>query len=390
MEGPDYLNLPLDLKQRALLDTSKRAHAGIFLYLILWLVIGAVSGLVRSFPGWVLGNAAVMAVIALVRLRLNRNLPQLVRSHFPRAHNAFVVLTLFNALQWGLLTAASIEYAPFRIIETPMLLAACGIAAAGTTALTINALIRYLFPLLTILPAGMALLRHLNGIHVLIAVQVVVFLPYIVRATRVVHADYWNALRSQRLLEERAHELEVISTTDALTRLRNRLYFDAQFQIEWKRAFRHRCMLAVLLLDLDHFKRINDGYGHAFGYHCLREVARVLSAEVTRSGDVLARYGGEEFIVMLSDTDSEGAQVVAQRLLESVRGIVLEFGGERVSVSCSIGVAATMPVSADRGDRLINDADAALYQAKLAGRDRVVLFRKPDPAATGSAQQVVP
>jgi diguanylate cyclase (GGDEF)-like protein len=216
---------------------------------------------------------------------------------------------------------------------------------------------------------------HTPG-HFLYAALAIIFTLYIVRASRVVHTDYWNALGNRKLLEDRASELEVLSVTDALTQLRNRLYFDAQFELEWKRAFRQRSALTIVLLDLDHFKRINDGYGHAFGDLCLQEASKVLAAEVSRSGDVLARYGGEEFIVLLSNTADNGAAVVAERLLQAVRSIEVKFGGERVPVTCSIGVASGIPVTADRGFRLINEADKALYQAKQSGRDRIV-FASP-------------
>jgi diguanylate cyclase (GGDEF)-like protein len=210
----------------------------------------------------------------------------------------------------------------------------------------------------------------------LFAVLTTIFAAYIARSSRVVHTDYWNALGNRRLLEERALELERISVTDALTQLRNRLFFDAQFELEWKRAFRQRTALTVVLLDLDHFKQINDTYGHAFGDLCLREVAKVLGAEVSRSGDVLARYGGEEFIVLLSNTADNGAAVVAERLLQAVRTVDVRFGGVAVPVTCSIGVASGIPVAADRGFRLINEADKALYRAKQSGRDRIV-FASP-------------
>ncbi len=362
-----------DARQTALLDTSKRAASGIFVYFVLWVAISLVTGLYNLYPGWVIGNAAVLLLNALTRTWLHRRLPLMVETRFRLAHNLFVVLTLANALQWGLLTAIGIAQDPMRATEIPMLLASCGIAAGGTTALAINPIILYLFPTSVLLPAGIALLMDRSPEHTLIAVLAAIFTLYIARSSRVVHTDYWNALGNRRLLEERARELERISVTDALTQLRNRLFFDAQFELEWKRAFRQRTALTILLLDLDHFKQVNDSYGHAFGDLCLQEVAKVLAHEVSRSGDVLARYGGEEFIVMLSNTAEDGASVVAERLLQSVRAIDLKFGGERVPVTCSIGIASGIPVAADRGFRLINEADKALYRAKQGGRDRIVV-----------------
>ena len=372
---PDSPLLP-DARQTALLDASKRTVSGIFVYFSLWIAITGVSGIYASHPVWVTANAIMLLVNALSRTWLHRHLPELVESRFRRVYRLFVGLTLINACQWGLLTAASIVDESMQAIEMPMLLAACGIAAGGTTAMAINPILLYLFPTGIMLPPIVALLANPSPQHTLIGVLAVIFSLYIARSSQVVHTDYWNALGNRRLLEERARELERISVTDALTQLRNRLFFDAQFELEWKRAFRQRAALTILLLDLDHFKQINDSYGHGFGDLCLQEVAKVLAAEVSRSGDVLARYGGEEFIVLLSNTATDGAAVVAERLLQAVRAVELRFGGEPVAVTCSIGVASGIPVAADRAFRLINEADKALYRAKQAGRDRIV-FASP-------------
>jgi diguanylate cyclase (GGDEF)-like protein len=273
-----------------------------------------------------------------------------------------------------MLVTTSIIFEPLRSIEFAMLLGTCGIAAGGTMAFAVNPVILRLFPVVILLPAGVTMLIDSSSQHTLTAVMTCIFVFYITRASQAVHDDYWRALRNQHLLEDRARELERISATDTLTQLRNRMYFEAQFEAQWRRAFRQRGALAVLLLDLDHFKQINDEYGHAFGDSCLKEVAKVLTPAVSHPDDVLARYGGGEYIVLLSNADADGARIVADRLMQAVRKLELPFGEERIHLTCSIGTAATRPISADRAYRLINEAGKALSQAKQDGRDRFVVF----------------
>ena len=128
------------------------------------------------------------------------------------------------------------------------------------------------------------------------------------------------------------------------------------------------------MVDIDHFKQYNDCYGHVSGDDCLRRVATLLRSCAGRGGESVCRYGGEEFAVLLVDTDLAGAQVVAQRCLDSVRLAAIEHVGSPVrrSVSLSIGVAALIPRSGEEAQRLIQTADAALYEAKQAGRARLI------------------
>jgi diguanylate cyclase (GGDEF)-like protein len=201
---------------------------------------------------------------------------------------------------------------------------------------------------------------------------------YFIATTKVLYNDYWAALSNSLLLEQRARQLEELSNTDALTHLRNRLYFDVNFASEWKRACRHRWSVAILVIDLDHFKNINDQHGHAFGDVCLQTVARLLQAEVQRAGDIVARWGGEEFIILLTQTGPESAVAVASRLLRAMSQYTLYNGDQPVPVTGSIGVASAVPVRPDQGYQLINQADQALYQAKERGRNQYVVY-EPAP-----------
>lgn len=166
--------------------------------------------------------------------------------------------------------------------------------------------------------------------------------------------------------------------TDVLTGWNNRRYLSVRIGEELARARRDRTRLVCLMLDIDHFKRINDTYGHAAGDVVLKELAQRIESQV-RASDVAARYGGEEFIVLLPDTNVDAAQRLAERIRAEIGGspIVLP-GGDAVTITASIGIAEVAPTQTDNdlktmGDALIARADVALYAAKSAGRDRVMV-----------------
>ena len=176
-------------------------------------------------------------------------------------------------------------------------------------------------------------------------------------------------------LEEVNHQLEVLSVTDALTRLANRRRFDAVWLDEWQRALRQATPLAVIMLDVDHFKAYNDHYGHQQGDECLRLVGEVLLTTVRRAGELVARYGGEEFVVVLPGTSVIHAMAVAESIRANIQaaGIAHAHSGVAAVVTVSLGVAVGIPTQGDVRDALVHAADAALYRAKDQGRNRVVL-----------------
>jgi diguanylate cyclase (GGDEF)-like protein len=155
--------------------------------------------------------------------------------------------------------------------------------------------------------------------------------------------------------------------------VKNRRVFDESLERLWQRAVAAERRIAILLLDVDHFKAYNDRYGHQAGDRALRHVAQVCQAIVTRPQDLVARYGGEEFTVLLYDVDAVEASKVAERMRKAVIGLALEHRDSRARqlVTISIGVAVVEP-SVDRDSRgALQLADEALYQAKTRGRNRV-------------------
>ncbi len=181
-----------------------------------------------------------------------------------------------------------------------------------------------------------------------------------------------------RLVRQRTEELEQansklkeISATDSLTNLLNRRAFEELFQTEYKRAYREKRALAVMMVDLDHFKAINDRHGHPFGDLCLIQAAGAILANIRRPPDVAARYGGEEFIVLLPNTDIDGALHVAHSILKALAETQISDGKQQLTISASIGIAARVPEDPLDREGLLKEADRNLYVAKSNGRNRV-------------------
>ena len=160
---------------------------------------------------------------------------------------------------------------------------------------------------------------------------------------------------------------------DGLTGIYNKKYFMDRIETDFAYAKRHRSPLTLLLFDIDHFKKINDTYGHPAGDYVLRELSALVKKTV-RNEDVFARFGGEEFAILMRDVDDAKALVLAERLRRLIEGTTFEFDGTRIPVSVSIGIgtmtANTNPPVQDSAD-LVNRADQYLYKAKRGGRNRV-------------------
>ena len=157
---------------------------------------------------------------------------------------------------------------------------------------------------------------------------------------------------------------------DGLTGVANRRCFDQRLAHEWSRAHRTRTPLSLLLIDIDHFKNLNDTHGHLTGDECLIQVARTLRGVLQRPGDLFARYGGEEFVALLPETDEAGARNVADRLQAAQRGTSPIAGLQR-QVTISIGGTTWTNQKNVSAQKLVDLADHALYEAKQNGRDRV-------------------
>lgn len=191
-------------------------------------------------------------------------------------------------------------------------------------------------------------------------------------------SDLENTLKN---LEQAHRELERLSVLDGLTGVHNRRAFDDKLRELWAAAQRQGHPLSILMVDIDHFKQINDSLGHPCGDYVLKEFSQLLRHILHRPTDVLARYGGEEFAILLPDTPLSGAEVVATAIITRMQQHPYQWQGQRFTVTTSIGLSSQVPQPGAEMDTLVAQADQALYQAKQEGRNRWVSHR--DSACSG-------
>ncbi|OGP88455.1 MAG: hypothetical protein A2156_03235 [Deltaproteobacteria bacterium RBG_16_48_10] len=176
---------------------------------------------------------------------------------------------------------------------------------------------------------------------------------------------------------QRFSSIKTMATYDTLTNLYNRRYFEERLSLEAQKAFYGRASLSLVMIDIDHFKKVNDTFGHTEGDKVLREISSLLRTSV-RKKDTVARYGGEEFILILPEAGLEESSMIADRIRRLVENTCFEVGHTRVNLTISLGISNFPNHQAKSKEDLVKMADQALYEAKWGGRNRVCIYN-PNP-----------
>lgn len=167
--------------------------------------------------------------------------------------------------------------------------------------------------------------------------------------------------------------LQTLVGQDGLTEIANRRRFDESLAKEWKRSQRNGLPLSLLMVDIDFFKLFNDHYGHAHGDLVLKSVAQALAQTIHRPSDLVARYGGEEFVLLLADTNEEGARIFAEKARTAIESLAIDHVHSQVASHITVSIGGATSLNEDStAEQLLEAADAMLYQAKAQGRNRVV------------------
>ena len=180
-------------------------------------------------------------------------------------------------------------------------------------------------------------------------------------------------VRNQLLIKQKNDLLEMLASIDGLTEIPNRRYLDENLEREWRRSKRNNSSMCVMLIDIDHFKRYNDCYGHRAGDECLKTVAQTLAAQCERGSDFVARYGGEEFVAVLPETNKQGAIAFANKLRKAINDLNIEHNASLNAshITISIGIASSESSQAYTEKALLEEADSGLYNAKKLGRNQI-------------------
>jgi diguanylate cyclase (GGDEF)-like protein len=369
------------LARRGLTDLARRAERGVWIHTTLWLLLSVVGDWPQRWPAFFWVNTALFAGVMCGRIWLSRRLEAIALRDLLLARRLLAGSVLCAALHWGL-TAAVVVFTPVLVDMRDTLYILMGsLAATGTMVLAIDPAVRRFYPWAILVPPMLHTLLVPTPHDVAMTIAAVVMAIYVMLASRTVFNDYWSAARARVEIEQRARQLERLSTVDALTQVANRFAFERRLAELWPLAVREGWSLAVLLIDLDHFKRVNDTFGHPAGDQVLRATALALRSVARREVDLLARFGGEEFVLLLPSTDEADALKFAEQLRAAVAAIVLDGPMAGCRLTCSIGVHVAHPTPTDSPDELLGAADAALYVAKAAGRNRVMASAREAQAA---------
>ncbi|HEY9104271.1 GGDEF domain-containing protein [Chitinimonas sp.] len=349
------------------------------------LYLRALDGPVFYFLGWLLicltgayGNLALVWLpgvlfLALWVLRRRNILPE------PATTPA---LAAWRRRQWLLIHAGCVLWSVvfWRVCEleaaqtTTLLIAVICTVAYGTAASSAFSLDDrqcLITILLLFLPAvvGLALLPGLRAI----AVTLGIYLLYLLASLRRSAREYDAHIAAEYALLTSRAEVEKLTREDSLTGLANRREYELQFRQLWHRAARQQSRVAMIVLDLDHFKRVNDDYGHAVGDACLQHFAKQLRQGFRRAGDHLVRYGGEEFVVLLSDCEVAMALQLAEDFQRQLHEQPYQDDERSIVLTASMGVGGVRWAEDANPADTFSRVDRACYEAKRQGRDRIVL-----------------
>jgi len=286
--------------------------------------------------------------------------------------NIFYASVMATAFIWGIAFALMMFQPDEYNAQMIMTVLMCGLCAGGVVAFLPCRWLSICFDLFMLMPTAIALI--LFGQNIYLATLIVLFSIYLMIVANRGNREYWDALENEHLLELKSDELVRLSNTDVLTGLYNRRYFNQALELEWKRCSRDNSVLSVIIFDIDHFKKINDTFGHQAGDEYLTRLAAALDSVFKRDYDVVARYGGEEFIVLLPGITGENAWQLAEEARENIESMTLRYQDKDITTTISAGIMCCVPDYNVSSDYIVSCADHALYQAKQTGRNKVIVF----------------
>ena len=353
-------------------DLKNRSTIGIPFYILLSLIIVFAANLHERylfFSMFFLLSMGGICLFRLIHLAVSRKMEERYET---LNKNIFFASVIVTALIWGVAYALILLKEGEYIAQMLMALCVCGLCAGGVVAFIPHRRLSIFFNISMLMPAIITIL--VNRLNIPLAMMIFLFSVYMVLIAYRGNREYWNALENEYLLEIKSREMELLSNTDVLTGLYNRRYFDEALDREWKRSGRNNSLLSVILFDIDHFKSINDTFGHLVGDEYLKKTAATLISVFKRDYDIVARYGGEEFTVLLPGINADHANQLAENVKKRIESMTIEHRGKKVGTTISAGIMCCVPNLNTISDSIISCADQALYIAKQGGRNRVAVY----------------
>ncbi|WP_416305547.1 GGDEF domain-containing protein [Neptunicella sp. SCSIO 80796] len=349
------------------MDLLDRSLAGIFIYAILLPAVFWPFDFYSLQPQLSLYFAGGMLFISLLRLLHRTFSRRLYDFSVTLWMSIFAALSLSHAAILSTIFTLAIYDPRFNAIIHVTLLVMGGIASGALMALS---------PRINLALANLAVLMVpsiLAGVLVEgklpYASMLLIYSGYLVVLGIRTHREYIRSFNIEAQLDAQKRALEQLNKIDSLTHIYNRGYFNTNYEQHWHNSVRNNLELSLLMIDVDHFKSINDTYGHLYGDACLIHIATIIDSAVKRQTDLVARFGGEEFAVLLSSTGIHEAANIAERIRAEVESHPFSLDNKTLNVTVSIGLASTLPTVGVNPNSLIEAADKALYQAKSSGRN---------------------
>ena len=361
-------------KRQLYQDLASRSAPGVIFYIAVW------AALILPKHNYFFADSRFSTTILLTSIIGLSAIVRLACIYIFRARdlndinsNGHILLlgVTVSSLAWGSCAAYLVMSTSFKEAIASVLIAGAGLCAGGLASLAPSRrfLVFFLGPML--IPPSIAILLSGHAFSSSYSILSVLLFCGLYGISGIQRKEYYTALKSQYELEEKSNQLAELNTQDPLTGLKNKRYFDEKMNDEFHRAIREGQPISLILIDLDHFKKVNDDYGHLIGDECLKEMSRTLKSKFNRTMDTLARVGGEEFAALLPTLSYDQAMNLADKLRRQIELISIRYGENTVSLTASLGVSTLYPSEDNSVQDLFHRADLALYEAKRLGRNRV-------------------
>jgi diguanylate cyclase (GGDEF)-like protein len=372
-------NLKAQFRERLTRDLAERSIPGIPAYIAAWSVIVFATGFYHTHTAVAYTAWMGFFLVSALRLIYQFTYQRLYRISAALNYGLFLITILIPVGLWSALFVYCIVGPNTDHIRLLMVMATAGLCSGAMTSFAPDRKIAVAYLMLVILPACVSIVlfdREKMPLFYLMITYIGFTLLQLSRGSR----EYWSALENEAALAEKTRQLEDISKIDGLTGIYNRRHFNQILDLEWKRGSRENRLLTLIMLDIDHFKHINDTFGHLAGDDYLKSVAVILKGSFKRCTDVIARYGGEEFAILLPATPLTDATTLAESLRQNIAAHRTRSGKIDLQATVSLGLAGCIPDHQTPPEHLISLADKALYQAKTAGRNQVRYNDQAQPA----------
>lgn len=281
----------------------------------------------------------------------------------------FFIIIIYSTFVWNFAFLATFLYAP-SYYEFMTLSFIMGILTAGIVSISPMYRIFVIYFILMLAPMMLVMLYFGESRHYSALLFLMIYIPVILTLAKSLHDKIISESNINDLLQLKIDELKIISTTDALTNVYNRRYFFESGGSLIRLSHRENVPVSFLMIDLDHFKVVNDTYGHQIGDDILVDFSYHIE-KMSRNSDIFARIGGEEFALLVYKTSDKDARKIAQNICNEIEKKVFQYDEVRVDITVSIGLSS-LSTDVDTLDKLYKEADENLYEAKKSGRNRVV------------------